>query len=128
MRGDYSGPGKDITFTVVVDEVGYEKEGGRREREGGRGERGRDGGTERKFPCVFIVWQGFAAVYEWDFGDGLRVKTSEHATTETQTHAYTEHGVYTVRVTVFNPAGSSSTSLVVHVGGESHITHSLTSL
>ncbi|MBI4812845.1 MAG: PQQ-binding-like beta-propeller repeat protein, partial [Methanobacterium sp.] len=47
----------------------------------------------------------------WDFGDGT------YSTGQNPTHAYTNTGTYTVKLTVTNPGGSTSYSNVIRVRG-----------
>ena len=55
------------------------------------------------------------ARYEWDFGDGSAV-VSTVAPTSTITHAYAASGTYTIRLTVYDSAGlSTSTSRTLAV-------------
>ncbi len=50
---------------------------------------------------------GSIASYRWSFGDGRSATTAGPVTT----HVYARHGVYTVRLTVTNTAGTSTTQV-----------------
>lgn len=69
-----------------------------------------------RLPYLSLV-QVFDTYFEWDFGDGMMVTSQEHQTVEMQSHTYTSHGVYTVRVTAYNTYGLDSTSTQVFIGG-----------
>jgi PKD repeat protein len=56
---------------------------------------------------------GFPTSWQWDFGDPSSPDNT--ATTQDATHTYTAPGVYTVRLTVYNAAGSSFTTKTVGI-------------